>query len=168
MNKKLKKIKKLLYFKYIKVFLLFIMIRLNKEYKINIRDNVTVKLGTVNRINPITFYILGKLWISPLFYQDNYKNLFNNVFIKLKKELYNFLIKNNLSDKYIIDFDITYDSLEVNSYNYFSYEIVMKQKNNIKSLKELKYNLSEDIIILINNFYNNIENMNFSIKQEKR
>lgn len=140
------------------------MKRLTKEYTIN-HDKLNIKLGTTNREDPQVFYILINGWIKPIDEID-YENTISNIISKFKILVMEFLKSNLLSNKYIFNFDINYDSMKPFCNNYFSLEIILKQKN-IKSIKELKEALLNNILILMNNFCSLFINNNIILAKNK-
>lgn len=121
------------------------MKRLNKKYKICSDNNIELIYGSTNKDNPQVIYVSGKCWISPLFCGE-YETILNNI----KKEFIHYInkfvkIDNIFDNKFILDFDINIDSLNLNTKKYLSFNIFLKQKN------EVLYPLKSDK--LFSNFY---------------
>lgn len=121
------------------------MKRLNKEYKICSNKTIELIYGSTNKNNPQVIYISGKCWISPSFC-DDYETILKNIKKEFIRYINKFIKFDNIFDnKFILDFDINIDSLNLNTKKYLSFNIFLKQKDEvIYSLKDEK---------LFSNFY---------------
>lgn len=121
------------------------MKRLNKEYKICSDKTIELIYGSTNKNNPQVIYISGKCWISPSFCGD-YETILNNIKKEFIRYINKFIKFDKIFDnKFILDFDINIDSLNLNTKKYLSFNIFFKQKDEvIYSLKNEK---------LFSNFY---------------
>lgn len=142
------------------------MKRSTKEYIIINSDEIQVKLGTIDRLNPQVFYIFGKTWITPT-YDGDYEYDLKIILKNFNNEIKNFTLKNNLSIKFISTFDINYDSLILNNKNYFTFEFVFKQKNTDFNIKEIKNNFNNEFKNIIDYFIKNLSDNGFYCQQKR-
>lgn len=144
------------------------MKRLNKEYSLNINDNINVKYGSVDKLNPIVIYVTCKGWLFPMNdfdYNETINLIFNNFKKKLKKNVINSpYFDNNL----ICDFDLNTASMMKNKKNYTSFDFFIKQKRNkISSLKEIKPIIEETFKGVINDLVNDLNYNTFNLTKTK-
>ena len=140
----------LLYYKKIIIELqILIMKRTNKVLKINENAPFSMKIGTINKENPSSFFVNGQSWMIPLC-DDDYNELTNKINKQFKKEISNFLSCNpNLEKKYILNFETTSNYMKKGKKTFVNFEAYFVQKdNNVKSIYELKDELSGSIIEL--------------------
>ena len=86
---------------------------LNKEFKLNINDNIDVKYGSVNKDNPQVIYVSGKCWVKTFsIYNDN-RTIMDDIKAKMEKSIKYNLMDGVLFDdrKLIMDFDINTDAI---------------------------------------------------------
>ena len=142
------------------------MQRLNKEFKLNISDNISLKYGTVNKDNPQVVYLSGKCWIEPTFKAD-YFNVVDLIKKEFKHKVSSFVLHDNVfSTQFILDFDLDCDNLKYGKKKFTSFNIFFKQLNN----NPIKIN---DIVFktkfdgLINDFLNLLISNEFSVSKSK-
>lgn len=143
------------------------MERLNKEYDINLNNNVRMKYGSINRLNPIVIYVNGKSWISPNF-DGEYEELITKIFNSFKKELKTQVNSSPYFDnKIVCDFDLKTSSLKENKKNFLSFEFYIKQKPNIIQLKDMKILIKNTFKGAIDNLVDNLINNSFIMTKDK-
>ena len=115
------------------------MRRLNKEYKLDVSNNVILKYGSVNKDNPQVIYISGKCWVYPTKEAD-YDSVIAKVESEMRKNIRNVFIDDvNFEKKFILDFDISTDGLFPNRKKFLSFDFYLRQKEkNKKTLIGLK------------------------------
>ena len=125
------------------------MKRTNKVLKINENAPFSMKIGTINKENPSSCFVNGQSWMIPLC-DDDYNELTNKINKQFKKEISNFLSCNpNLEKKYILNFETTSNYMKKGKKTFVNFEAYFVQKdNNVKSIYELKDELSGSIIEL--------------------
>lgn len=144
------------------------MLRLNKEYKIELNDKLSIKYGTVNRNHPIVIYLSCRTWVCPTNKFD-FENQFEEIKRLFKKDLKVKLSNNVLfENKFICDFDYKVKVIKEKKKNFLSFEIFLKQKeNNIIQAKLLKDDIVNIFNDVINNFVDNMTNNSFSLSLTK-
>jgi len=119
--------KKSLYFKYKDYY--FVMKRSVKELKLE-NEFLNIKVGTVNRFEPKTFYIMFSSWVTPR-YNGDFEKDFYVILSDFKYELRKKLTKNDISQKFIIDCDINLKAMKENQKKMMSIQIILKQNTNL-------------------------------------
>ena len=144
------------------------MKRLNKEFKLDICDQILLKYGSVNKDNPQIVYISGKCWVSPQTKMD-YTLAINIIKKEMKNKIKTFLIDGeNFCNKFILDFDISTDKMLPNEKKFLSFDLYLKQnENNKKSLKNLKEILNRKMRVIVNNLIYLFNENDFSIQKKK-
>lgn len=141
--------------------------RLNSEKKINC-NNFKLKIGTINKKNPIVIYIDGNTFITPTLDKENYNDDILNIKKKFLYAIRNNLNKSSLFDNnFILDFDVKNSGLKIGKKSFLSFQCHLRQKNNVFLLNDIK-NMAKN---LINSFVNSLEtelkNNNFLINKYK-
>lgn len=143
------------------------MIRHVKEYKLNEIDDLDVKIGTINRLKPSTFYVVGKTWITPLCEMD-YNQRFGTCWKEMENRLKRILIDKDIHEKHIIAYDINFNSMLKDNSNYLCFDITLKQKSPILQIKDVVGKIREDIVELISSFEYDLSNNNFRLQKNRR
>ena len=145
------------------------MKRLNKEYKLDVCNHISLKYGTVNRNNPQVIYISGKCWVSPQREMD-YDNVIDDIEEHMKKNIKSFLIDGiNFDNRLILDFDISTEGLSPNDKKVLSFDFYLRQnEKNKKHLKDLNDLLERKISTIANNLVYSFKENGFTISKTKR
>lgn len=142
------------------------MQRLNKEFKLNISDNISLKYGTVNKDNPQVIYLSGKCWVSPLF-EGDYFNVVDLIKKEFKHDISSFVFNDSVfNSHFILDFDFDNDNLQYGKKKFISFNIFFKQSNEI----QIKVNnpvFKTKFDELINDFLNLFISNEFSVSKSK-
>lgn len=137
-----------------------------KEYKLNSKENYTVKLGTFNNLKPTCFYFNIKGWTTPK--GENEEN-FGQVVKMLNKRIKNKLFNVVDGDKFqkeiiIVDLDLRSSGIKYGKKSYFNCEVTMYQKETVPLL-----GLTDTINDITNNLITEVleefEYLNFTKKK---
>ena len=142
------------------------MQRLNKEFKLNISDNISLKYGTVNKDNPQVIYLSGKCWVSPLF-EGDYFNVVDLIKKEFKHDISSFVFNDSVfNPHFILDFDFDNDNLQYGKKKFISFNIFFKQSNEIP-IKVNNNVFKTKFDELINDFLNLFISNDFSVSKSK-
>jgi hypothetical protein len=143
--------------------------RTNVEKRLK-NDFFNIKLGTVNKNNPEVIYFEVRTFISPLEENNNYSQVFAFLKKEFSKKISDSLKLNDFfSEKYILDFQIANSGIKINKKSYLSFQLFLKQKNEvIKELKEIKKIAEPFLVNLLNEFKTDIISNNFSVTKTKK
>jgi hypothetical protein len=144
------------------------MKRLNKEYKLDVCNHISLKYGTVNRNNPQVVYISGKCWVSPQ-REMNYADVIDSIEKRMKKNIKSFLIDGiNFDNRFILDFDINTDGLVPREKKFLSFDFYLRQnEKNKKQLSDLNDLLKRKVSTIANNLVYSFKENDFSINKKK-
>lgn len=142
------------------------MTRQIKEEKIQLNNGIILKIGTMQRKNPKSIYLILNFWLMPTF-ADDYTTIITECLNNLKKSFIVFLNENNFNKKYIFDYDINFQTIIENTPNYMKIEIVFVQTK-FNTLLEFKNEYSNQILNLFNTFLSSLNENDFIIEQKKK
>jgi len=144
------------------------MKRLNKEYKLDVCNHISLKYGTVNRNNPQVVYVSGKCWVSPQRDMD-YGNVIDNIEKTMRKNIKYFLIDGiNFDNRFILDFDINIDGLVPREKKFLSFDFYLRQnENNKKKLSDLNDLFKRKVSTIANNLVYSFKENDFTINKKK-
>ena len=144
------------------------MKRLNKEYKLDVCNHISLKYGTVNRNNPQVVYISGKCWVSPQ-REMNYSDVIDGIEKRMKKNIKSFLIDGiNFDNRFILDFDINTEGLAPMEKKFLSFDFYLRQnEKNKKQLSDLNDLLKRKVSTIANNLVYSFKENDFSINKKK-
>lgn len=144
------------------------MRRLNKEYKLDVCDHILIKYGSVNKDNPTVIYVTGRCWISPQS-EMNFDNVIKDVEREMRKNIKSIIADDiNFHDKFILDFDVNTDSMQINEKKFLTFDFYIRQKNSSrKELKKLKDILFWKISAIASNLISLFNENNFIVSRKK-
>jgi hypothetical protein len=144
------------------------MKRYNKEYKLDVCNHISLKYGTVNRMNPQVIYVSGKCWVSPKSLM-NYNDVICNIEKGMKRNIKSFLIDGvNFDNRFILDFDINVDDITPNKKKFLSFDFYLRQnEKNKKELSQLKDLLDRKVSTIANNLVYMFKENEFTIDKNK-
>jgi hypothetical protein len=144
------------------------MKRLNKEYKLDVSNDVILKYGSVNKDNPQVIYVSGKCWISPT-RETDYDEAISDVESRMRKNIKKTIIDGiNFEDKFILDFDINTDGFFPNRKKFLSFDFYLRQnEKNKKSLSDIKQFISEKVRYISNEMVYDFKEYHFTVEKKK-
>ena len=144
------------------------MKRLNKEYKLDVCNHIDVRYGSVNKDNPQVIYVSGKCWVSPKS-KMNYKYVIEMIEKEMRKKIKIFLTDGvNFDKKFILDFDLNTDGLDIGEKKFLSFDFYLKQnEDSKKSLKDVKPILDGKISTVVNNLVYLFNENDFDVEKTK-
>lgn len=144
------------------------MKRLNKEYKLDVSDSVTLKYGSVNKDNPQVIYVSGKCWICPT-HESDYDEVISSIESDMRKNIRNVLVDGvNFENRFILDFDISTDGLYPNRKKFLSFDFYLRQnEKNKKKLADLKQLLGGKVSLISNKMVFAFKENSFTVEKKK-
>ena len=137
-------------------------------------DIFKIKIGTVDKKNPKTVYYECGTFIEPKENKETYKEdveFFEKRLKEIAKKLTHSINPDSSSDKlfdknYIVNFEIAEDRIAVNKKSYLSFQIFLKQINNLSFEDISKY--MKTLSLLISTVYKtDIENHGYTCYKTK-
>ena len=144
------------------------MKRLNKEYRLDVSDSVTLKYGSVNKDNPQVIYVSGKCWICPT-QESDYDEVISSIESDMRRNIRNVLVDGvNFDKRFILDFDISTDGLYPNRKKFLSFDFYLRQnEKNKKQLSELNDLFKRKVSTIANNLVYSFKENDFTINKKK-
>ena len=144
------------------------MKRLNKEYKLDVSNNVIIKYGSVNKDNPQVVYVSGKCWVCPT-RETDYDNVISKVESEMRSNIKRIFIDGvNFENRFILDFDISTDGLYPNRKKFLSFDFYLRQKEkNKKSLTDLKKLLDSKVGAISSSMVYTFNQNDFTVEKRK-
>jgi hypothetical protein len=144
------------------------MKRLNKEYRLDVSDSVTLKYGSVNKDNPQVIYVSGKCWICPT-QESDYDEVISSIESDMRRNIRNVLVDGvNFDKRFILDFDISTDGLYPNRKKFLSFDFYLRQnEKNKKKLADLKQLLGGKVSLISNKMVFAFKENSFTVEKKK-
>lgn len=144
------------------------MKRLNKEYRLDVSDNIILKYGSVNKDNPQVIYVSGKCWICPT-KESDYDEVISSIESDMRKNIRNVLVDGvNFENRFILDFDISTDGLYPNRKKFLSFDFYLRQnEKNKKKLADLKQLLGGKVSLISNKMVFAFKENSFTVEKKK-
>lgn len=144
------------------------MKRLNKEYKLDVSDNVTLKYGSVNKDNPQVIYVSGKCWVCPT-KETDYDSVISSIESDMRRNIRNVLVDGvNFENRFILDFDISTDGFFPNRKKFLSFDFYLRQnERNKKKLADLKQLLGGKVSLISNKMVFAFKENSFTVEKKK-
>jgi hypothetical protein len=144
------------------------MKRLNKEYRLDVSDNVVLKYGSVNKDNPQVIYVSGKCWICPT-QETDYDGVISDIESDMRRNIRNILVDGvNFENKFILDFDISTDGFFPNRKKFLSFDFYLRQnERNKKKLADLKQLLGGKVSLISNKMVFAFKENSFTVEKKK-
>ncbi len=144
------------------------MKRLNKEYRLDVSDNVVLKYGSVNKDNPQVIYVSGKCWVCPT-KETDYDEIISNIESDMRRNIRNVLVDGvNFENRFILDFDISTDGFFPNRKKFLSFDFYLRQnERNKKKLADLKQLLGGKVSLISNKMVFAFKENSFTVEKKK-
>lgn len=120
------------------------LVKKGKQMKLEMFDNYSVNLGTVDNKNPKALYVTISAWGKPInLDDDNYTVAIKKLNKDIKKKVYEVLPKNLFDgNRTIVDFEIKESGISNERRSYMNCEITLYKLNNFK----IQSNLINDAV----------------------
>lgn len=130
------------------------------------------KIGAVNRINPVSVYITGKAYISPLDDKENYAEEISLLESDLRRISRRYTTSQSFLNKELIsNLELPKNSLKQGKNTFMFFQIFFSQKfgNPVcKNIDEIKKKMLPGIKDVLEEFKSKIEERGFTIYEKRR
>lgn len=144
--------------------------RLNVEKKIE-NAPFSAKIGTVNRLNPVSIYVTGKMYITPTENLPDYGDSIKKLKTDLNGILRRFTGNNDfLNKEYISNLEVAKNGIKYGKNSYLFFQLFFSQKfsNDIcKNMDEIKKILSPGILSVLDEFSKNITEQGLKVCEKR-
>ena len=143
--------------------------RLTSEKSLQ-HDTFKLKLGTMDKTNPLVIYIEGKVFITPNEEKDSYTKDMKDIKFALKKTIRESLSNSDFfQNEYILEFQIADTGIKTNKKSFLTFELLLRQPaNKVSKLNDIKKYTEHDIYEIINSLEQNSVEHNFSLSKTKK
>ncbi len=133
-------------------------------------NNFKLKIGTLNKKNPISFYIEGNTYITPLKEERGYSKQIEVIKQTFRKNITDIIKHSSLvEDFYILNFEVASDRIKCNKKSYLNFECYFRQKSLIpKRVDVIKEEDSDLIEGITNQLYSELSKNNFILTKNKK
>ena len=145
--------------------------RLNVERTLN--NNVfKTKIGSVNRLNPVSIYVSGKAYISPIEDLDGYDESIDLLDHDLKAILRRYTAGNPFINKvFISNLEVPRNGLKYGKNTYLFFQLFFSQNFSnpvCKSIDEIREKMSPGVNQVLKEFESKIHERGFTIHEKRK
>ena len=145
--------------------------RLNVERTLN--NNVfKTKIGSVNRLNPVSIYVSGKAYISPTEDLDGYDESIDLLDHDLKAILRRYTAGNPFINKvFISNLEVPRNGLKYGKNTYLFFQLFFSQNFSnpvCKSIDEIREKMSPGVNQVLKEFESKIHERGFTIHEKRK
>ena len=143
--------------------------RLTSEKSLQ-HDTFKLKLGTMDKTNPLVIYVEGKVFITPNEEKDSYTKDMKDIKYSLKKTIRENLESTDFfQNEYILEFQIADSGIKTNKKSFLTFELLLRQPaGKVLKLNDIKKYAEQNIYEIINALEQNIVEHNFSLSKTKK
>ena len=145
--------------------------RLNVEKTLG-NKTFKAKIGSVNRVNPVSFYVSGKAYISPLEDLESYDEQMDELDNDLKGILKRYTANNPFINKvFISNLEVPRNGLKYGKNTYLFFQLFFSQnfsKPMCKNIEKIKENMSPGIDCVLREFEDKIHERGFTIHEKRK
>ena len=128
-----------------------------------------VKIGTINKKNPTTFYVEGGTFITPVDEDDEvpYKEKMAMVYKEMAKGIYRIVSENHLKNDFIANIDVAEDRMKVGKKTYFTFQYFLKQNGEPVPFVDITENGQEYTNIVLEKLEYSLKENGFALSKTK-
>lgn len=131
-----------------------------------------VKIGTIDKKNPNTFYIEGSTFITPIENDDfTYKEKFNRIYKEIGRGIDEMRISNKenpLNKSYIINIDVADERMKVGKKSYFTFQYFLQQEGEILPFQTIIANAEKYTKIVFKHLEYSLKENGFALSKNKK
>ena len=145
--------------------------RLNVERTLENKTFKT-KIGSVNRLNPVSFYISGKAYISPVEELESYDDVVDILDHDLKTILKRFTAGNTFVNKvFISNLEVPKNGLKYGKNTYMFFQLFFSQNQMhpmYNAIDKIKEEMAPGLADLLDQFRDKIHERGFTIHEKRK
>ncbi len=145
--------------------------RLNVEKKLS-NETFKSSIGSVNRLNPVSIYVSGKTYISPVEEMDEYGDSIDALDKDLKCILKRYTSNNKFLNKtFISNLEVPKNGLKYGKNTYLFFQLFFSQNfaNPVcKNMDKIRETMSPGINDVLDEFKNKIYERGFTIHEKRK
>ncbi len=130
-----------------------------------------LKIGTINKKKPTTFYIEGGTFITPVDEVDedlSFKDKMNNVYKAMSQGIMRLTTEtNNVQSSFIANIDVADERMKVGKKTYFTFQYYLHQDGEPVSFSEITENGEKYTKIVLDNIEYSLKENGFALSKTK-
>ena len=130
-----------------------------------------LKIGTINKKNPKTFYVEGGTFITPVENEEenaSYKDKINSVYKDMSKGIMILTSEaKNIHSSFIANIDVAYDRMMVGKKTYFTFQYYLQQSGELIPFSEITENGDRYTKVVLDRIEYSLKENGFAISKTK-
>lgn len=130
-----------------------------------------LKIGTINKKRPTTFYIEGGTFITPVDEVDedlSFKDKMNNVYKAMSQGIMRLTAEtNNVQNSFIANIDVADERMKIGKKTYFTFQYYLHQDGEPVSFSEITENGERYTKVVLDNIEYSLKENGFAISKTK-
>lgn len=127
-----------------------------------------LKIGTINKKKPTTFYVEGGTFITPTEDETSIKDRIDDVYRTMSQGIMRITCEtNNLEKNFIANIDVADERMKVGKKTYFSFQYYLRQNKNDLSFSEITDNWDKYTKTVLDKIEYSLKENGFALSKTK-
>lgn len=127
-----------------------------------------LKIGTINKKKPTTFYVEGGTFITPTEDETSIKDRIDDVYRAMSQGIMRITCEtNNLEKNFIANIDVADERMKVGKKTYFSFQYYLRQNKNDLSFSEITDNWDKYTKTVLDKIEYSLKENGFALSKTK-
>ena len=127
-----------------------------------------LKIGTINKKKPTTFYVEGGTFITPTEDETSIKDRIDEVYRAMSQGIMRITCEtNNLEKNFIANIDVADERMKVGKKTYFSFQYYLRQNKNDLSFSEITDNWDKYTKTVLDKIEYSLKENGFALSKTK-
>lgn len=127
-----------------------------------------LKIGTINKKKPTTFYVEGGTFITPTEDETSIKDRIDEVYRAMSQGIIRITCEtNNLEKNFIANIDVADERMKVGKKTYFSFQYYLRQNKNDLSFSEITDNWDKYTKTVLDKIEYSLKENGFALSKTK-
>ena len=127
-----------------------------------------LKIGTINRKKPTTFYVEGGTFITPTEDETSIKDRIDDVYRAMSQGIMRITCEtNNLEKNFIANIDVADERMKAGKKTYFSFQYYLRQNKNDLSFSEITDNWDKYTKTVLDKIEYSLKENGFALSKTK-
>ena len=129
-----------------------------------------LKIGTINKKQPTTFYVEGGTFITPVDEDDDersYKDRIATVYNEMAKGIQRIVSENGLRKDFIANIDVADERMKVGKKTYFTFQYYLRQNGELVPFSEIVEDGTDYTKIVLDRLEYSLKENGFALSKTK-
>ena len=127
-----------------------------------------LKIGTINKKKPTTFYVEGGTFITPTEDETSIKDRIDDVYHAMSQGIIRITCEaNNLEKNFIANIDVADERMKIGKKTYFSFQYYLRQNKNDLSFSEITDNWDKYTKTVLDKIEYSLKENGFALSKTK-